>query len=180
MPELVAEVKTRSPYGFVSPYCWDEIFEYAACFGDIVSVHTDPRWGGSFSLVRRAVRQTRKPILAKGIHRNDDDIQRALDAGATWALVVGRKPSEFLTPFVWHEPLSLAEMDSKYGHVVWNQRDLATGLRKSESFVEARSLHSGWLCQASMISSPDDVHPSADGILVGEHLLSYIRGFRKS
>ncbi|MAJ97292.1 MAG: hypothetical protein CMI56_01585 [Parcubacteria group bacterium] len=47
--------------------------------GDIISIHTDSRWGGSFELLEKARGLTDKPILAKGIHKDDADIEKALE-----------------------------------------------------------------------------------------------------
>ena len=52
--QIIAEVKTQSPFGFRSQKSWDELFVIADSVGDMLSVHTDPRWGGSFDLIRRA------------------------------------------------------------------------------------------------------------------------------
>src|SRR5262245_45908430 len=71
-PLFVAEVKTGSPWGWRSPYSWEFLMEVADRVGDWVAIHTDPRWGGSWNLLRRARAKTGKPILAKGIHANDD------------------------------------------------------------------------------------------------------------
>ena len=69
--EIIAEVKTQSPFGYKSDKSWDELFEVANKVGDIISIHTDRRWGGSFELLQKARSLTNKPILAKGIHKND-------------------------------------------------------------------------------------------------------------
>lgn len=46
--KLIAEVKTKSPFGFVSEDSREVQLERAIRIGDIVSIHTDERWGGSF------------------------------------------------------------------------------------------------------------------------------------
>ena len=40
--KVIAEVKVKSPFGFRSPYNWDELFDLANKIGDIISIHTDP------------------------------------------------------------------------------------------------------------------------------------------
>jgi len=172
--EIIAEVKTQSPFGFVSNKSWDELFELADSFGDMISIHTDKRWGGSYDLLKKARTLTKKPILAKGIHGNDEEIQRALDAGADWVLVVGRIPQTqkevcLIEPYTLDE---LAQID-KNQRVVWNARDLKTGERKVDTFAEARIRFDGWLCQASHIKNIDDVHSDAHAVLVGEHLVEF-------
>lgn len=165
----IAEVKTLSPFGWKSNKTWDELFTLAEQKGDWISIHTDPRWGGSYDHLRVARSRTFKPILAKGIHATDTEVDRALSAGADYVLVVGRVP-----PYkrVLVEPTTLDDLRTlPAGYkAVWNARDLSTGLPKPYTFQEAREVWKGWLCQASFIRSWDDVHPGADAILVGEHL----------
>lgn len=176
-PYLIAEVKTQSPYGFTSADSWDELLDVADEYGDMISIHTDPRWSGSFELIKRAIRRTSKPILAKGIHGDDKDIVQALDNGASAVLVVGRIPSEGLLDKCLIEPRDLAQLKSLVQKVptpqrfVWNSRDLSNGrTRDSAEYSVARRTWGGWLCQASNISTPDDIQQDADAILVGEHL----------
>lgn len=182
--QIIAEVKTHSPFGWRSSQTWDELFRVANEVGDIISIHTDPRWHGSLDLIVKARRLTEKPILAKGIHASDSDITKAIDAGANYVLVVGRIPGVHLDE-CFIEPNSLAELRTldPEARVVWNSRDLETGGLKSETFVQARKLISGWLCQASNIKTLDDIEQTADAILIGEHLTDLyqdIKKFKKS
>ena len=171
---IIAEVKTHSPFGWQSPSTWDELFELASSVGDMVSIHTDPRWHGSFDLISKARSLTGKPILAKGIHASDSDITRALDAGADLVLVVGRIPKIHLEKCLL-EPNTLQELATLPSGVkaAWNSRDLATGGRKADTFQSARGVFPGWLCQASNISSMKDVDPTAEAILVGTDLAKF-------
>ena len=109
---IIAEVKPISPFGFKSDKTWDELFQIAEKYGDIISIHTDARWGGSFDLVKKAKSLTKKPILAKGIHETDELIVKAFEAGADYALVVGRIPNikEELLKKCLVEPNSLEEL----------------------------------------------------------------------
>lgn len=176
-PLFIAEVKQQSPFGFhQTRYTWDQLLTRAQQIADMISIHTDPRWGGGFSYVSAARLAThpRLPILAKGIHPTDDDLRRAFDAGADYALCVGRIPADDLVD------RCLIEMGSEHllylpraVKAVHNARDLATGGANLITFAYARSLHPGWLCQASMIRSWADVHPGANAILVGEHLMDF-------
>ncbi len=174
-PILIAEVKPQSPFGFKSSSSWSQLFELAEEHGDWISIHTDPRWGGSFELIRKARALTDKPILAKGIHANDADIDKALEAGADYVLVVGRLPKSDLKKCLI-EPNSLAELVALPTEVkaVWNARNLTNGQPKTEDFSQARAAWSGWLCQASFITRPTDIEPGADAILVGEQLGTYL------
>jgi indole-3-glycerol phosphate synthase len=166
--EIIAEVKIRSPFGYASDRTWDELFSIAQEVGDIISIHTDPRWGGSFELLERARSLTSKPILAKGIHQRDADVQRALDLGADWVLVVGRIPELHQEKCIV-EPLTLEELRTVPTNLraAWNSRDLADGTLKTETFQEARKLFAGWLCQASNIRTVEDIQEGADAVLVG-------------
>jgi indole-3-glycerol phosphate synthase len=174
--EIIAEVKTQSPFGWQSDKTWDELFTLANDVGDIISIHTDARWGGSFELLEKARTLTTKPILAKGIHTTDEEIKRALDAGADWVLVVGRIPS-VRQERCFIEPNTLTELKSIPHNLraVWNSRDLKTGGLKTETFAQAREIFSGWLCQASNIKTIEDIHPDANAVLVGTYLAEFIK-----
>lgn len=170
-PLLIAEVKTCSPFGYRSDRNWNELFEIADEIGDWVSVHTHPAWGGSFELLRQARRMTSKPLLAKGLHTTDAEVEQAFSIGADHVLTVGRYPSSdcLCEPHTLNQLLKLHPKKA-----VWNQRDLKSGRSKQESFDAARNTFRGWLCQASLLRSWDDVHPRADAILVGEHLEAFV------
>jgi indole-3-glycerol phosphate synthase len=173
---IIAEVKAHSPFGWSSTKSWDELFELADGLGDIISIHTDPRWHGSLDLITKARALTKKPILAKGIHPRDSDIDKALKAGADYVLVVGRLPKRHLDQCLI-EPNTIDELRKLPPDVkaVWNSRDLTTGGLKSETFQEARQAFTGWLCQASNIKTLSDVDPKADAVLVGTNLASFIK-----
>lgn len=190
-PTIIAEVKTVSPFGFKSTKTWDELFAIAEKFGDIISIHTDSRWGGSFDLLKKARALTRKPILAKGIHGSDTDIVKAIELGADFVLVVGRVPavkesnpqatlSEDDLEKCLIEPNALVELSTipESLKVVWNSRDLSSGGMKSEIFADARKLRKGWLCQASNIKTIADIEPGADAVLVGENLERFIESLQ--
>jgi indole-3-glycerol phosphate synthase len=169
--QIIAEVKTHSPFGWQSDRSWDELFQIADEVGDIISIHTDPRWHGSMELVAKAKALTKKPILAKGVHAQDSQIEEALKAGADYVLVVGRVPDRYLDHcLIEHNTLAELRDLPRTIKAVWNSRDLSTGGLKGETYAEARQVFSGWLCQASNIRSPEDVDPSADAILVGTYL----------
>jgi len=172
--EIIAEVKTQSPFGYKSHKTWDELFEIANRVGDIISIHTDSRWGGSFELLKKARSLISKPILAKGIHATDEEIQQAIDAGADWVLVVGRIPEIFPEKCLI-EPVTIEELKMIPSNLraVWNSRELATGGLKKETFAEARKAFSGWLCQASNIRTKKDIQAGADAILIGTHLVEF-------
>jgi indole-3-glycerol phosphate synthase len=170
---FIAEVKTRSPFGWCSPYSWATLFEIANEVGDWVAVHTEAPWGGSLDLLRTARRLTDKPLLAKGLHSSDIEVREAFEAGADHVLVVGRIPSVRPTDCLI-EPISIRDLHRiPVGfRAVWNSRDLRTGGRKSELFADARRW-SGWLCQASNIEDPRGIDPGADAVLVGTHLPAF-------
>lgn len=174
--EIIAEVKTESPFGYRSRETWDELFTVANKIGDIISVHTDPRWGGSFDLIKKARQLTGKPILAKGIHATDDEIVRAIDSGADFVLIVGRIPKVHKEKCLI-EPLTLDELKTIPQNLkaVWNSRDLSNGKLKSKTFEQAREIFKGWLCQASNIKTVADIKDGANAVLVGTHLLEFAK-----
>lgn len=179
--EIIAEVKTQSPFGWTSDKSWDELFEIAETIGDMLSIHTDKRWGGSFDLLKRARSLTDKPILAKGIHETDDEVIQAFAAGADYVLVVGRIP-KIQKEKCLIEPYTLTELKTLPTELkaVWNSRDLKTGGLKQETFAEARGVFSGWLCQASNIKTVADINSDANAVLVGTHIEQFSQSLRES
>lgn len=178
--KIIAEVKTKSPFGFKSDKSWEELFKIANRVGDMISIHTDARWGGSFNLIKRTKKLTSKPILAKGIHSDDEDIGKALRNGADYVLVVGRIP-KIMHEKCLIEPLNLKELSQmpEGSRVVWNSRELSTGKLKKETFEQARKIWDGWLCQASNIKSIKDIKKGADAVLVGSHLKEFSESWKK-
>jgi indole-3-glycerol phosphate synthase len=178
--EIIAEVKTNSPFGWTSDKSWDELFVIANSVGDMLSIHTDPRWGGSFDLIKKAKSLTDKPILAKGIHATDEDVVQAIEAGADKVLVVGRVPLVHNEKCII-EPYTISELITLDQNVqaVWNSRDLKTGGMKEESFSDARESFSGWLCQASNIETIADIQKGANAILVGTNIEKFAASLLK-
>lgn len=179
--EIIAEVKTASPFGWKSAYSWEELFALAERIGDVISIHTDARWQGSFELLQKARSMTDKQILAKGIHADDAQIDRALGSGADWVLVVGRVPKTHLEHCLI-EPTAIeqfAELPDG-ARAVWNKRDLSTGGLKSETFAQARQAWPGWLAQASYIRTVGDAEPTANAVLVGTHLPEFAASLKRS
>ncbi|HEY4500428.1 MAG TPA: hypothetical protein VJH25_01405 [Candidatus Paceibacterota bacterium] len=177
--QIIAEVKTESPFGFKSEKSWDELFSVANEIGDIISIHTDARWGGSFELIRKAKSLTKKPILAKGIHSTDNEVKQAIEAGADYVLVVGRIPA-IHTDKCLIEPLTLGELKTipKNLKVVWNSRDLSNGNVKKETFEEARRIFKGWICQASNIKTVQDIKEGANAVLIGTQLFRFAESLK--
>ncbi len=179
---VIAEIKTQSPFSsWVSPHPFEKLLDAAVEVGDIISVHTDPRWGGSFELlteIKKAV--GKKPVMAKGLHNTDALVRRAFNAGADFVLSVGRAPSVYPAKcFV--EPYSLDQLGifPENTLLVWNSRDVRNnGIPKTETFEQARKLWPGFLCQASFIRSIDDVKRGADAVLVGTHLLEFAESLK--
>lgn len=176
---FIAEVKTQSPFGFKSEHTWDYLFDIANEYGDIISIHTDPRWGGSFDLISNAKQRTKKPILAKGIHSTDTEICESLIRSADNVLVVGRLStlSMIMMNSLWIEPNNIDQlkMVPSVMTAVWNSRDLSTGKLKHESWEDARKTFDGRLIQASNIKTINDVKSDADGYIVGENLVNFVK-----
>lgn len=179
-PLFIAEIKVRSPFGFKSKLSSFKLMEMAVEYGDMVSVHTHEQWGGSYEHLAWVRKYTSKKILAKGIHGDDLDIRRALNCGADYVLVVGRIPPKGLIEHCWVELTDFHQMDWMKGKkAVWNQRDLFSGMVVGHTFAGVRSAYPyHWLCQASGIKTPKDVHPKADAFIVGEHLPKFVKSWR--
>lgn len=177
--QIIAEVKPKSPFGFASEKNWDDLFSIANKIGDIISIHTDPRWGGSFELIKKTKSLTDKPILAKGIHATDAEIQQAIDAGADHVLAVGRIPAIHAEKCLI-EPLTLDELKTipENLKVVWNSRDLSDGSMKEETFEKARKIFKGWMCQASNIKTTQDIKKGARAVLVGTYLFEFAQSLK--
>ncbi len=173
-PLIVAEVKMRSPYGWVNPLELEEACAICEEMGDIISVHTDPLWGGSFDLLLDIRACIDKPILAKGFHPTVAHVREALgclNPATDWVLTVGWHPEGDLGKRCWHEAESLLELEeSDASRVVWNNRNPRTGQSRAAFQADARELRKGWLCQASHIKGPADVVAGMDAVLIGEGL----------
>src|ERR1051326_2288201 len=181
---FIAEAKTKSPFGFKSTTDHATLFNIAKTYGDMVAIHTESDWGGSLNKLRGCRNGTSKYILAKGLHKTQRDIDNALSCGGDYVLTVGVSAlhdKEFVLTNcdeIFFEPLNLNELVTfgrYFKFVVWNQRDLMTGKKKKETFAQARKLCYGKLIQASFIKTMKDVHPDADGFIVGEHLETFVK-----
>ena len=180
---FVAEVKIKSPFAKLDrPKAFDRLIRKAHRYGDMVSIHTDPKWAGKFEHITYASRYGSKPILAKGIHASDEDVINALNHGAAKVLVVGRIPDKKLLPYCWIEPLNTDQLlefaCNGVKTMVWNSRDLSTGGHKPMSFAFARMMFGGTLIQASNIKSLKDVDKTADGYIVGTYLDQFVKSLK--
>lgn len=181
-PLFIAEVKTRSPFGFESEHPWKKLLDIAVQHGDMVAAHVDPRWGGDNDKLKQAsdlAHKSGKLCLAKGYHPRDIDILNSLYHGADLVLVVGRIPPPELAPVCIYEPTHLHELKNIPPglKLMWNERNLQTGRPRIPDrliFPDIRNAYEGWLCQASFIKTLEDVHPKADAFIVGEHLPSFV------
>ena len=180
-PIFIAEIKTKSMYGFESKYHRNTLIDTALHYGDWISCHTDPRFGGSFDDIYMLRKETDKPILAKGFHCHDDDIKKAFDLGADYVLVVQRLPN--LMKFN-NKKLLLELGDIIYERFdlmdvlrfVYNGRDLKTGLAKNIGDYHNFRKQCKWLCGASFIKEPRDVnifYPNCDAFIVGQNLVEF-------
>lgn len=117
-------------------------------------------------------------MLAKGMHDTKSEVEKAFEFGADHVLVTGDGWDLYDDlGSIWAEPHTIGQLhvlrDSITG--VWNSRNLDDGSEKQISFDTAREEHSGALIQASMIETVEDVHPEADGVLVGQHKRKFER-----
>lgn len=148
----IAEAKKQSPHnGILSELPMFSLIARAIGEGDWVSVHTEKPWGGYLDTIKIAKSLTTKPVMAKGIHKNDRDIERAFRAGADYVLCVGRL-SHIKDDRIIFEPLDLSQahfFGPKYKKMIWNRRDLNNGYPKPNVWEEVRRSHKGWLGCAS-------------------------------
>lgn len=195
MPTLIAEVKTVSPFGFRSRWPEEYLLDLALEHGDWVAIHTDPAWGGSIEglaeVRRRMVRHgIDKPLLAKGVHRDDSELRRAL-ALADYALVVGRWPHALepaLQARLIFEPTfegqvrlairAFVAVDAR-PRIVLNRRNLDTGDLSTDtpSPGVVKAMYRGndpWVVHASFIASDADLDAAADAHLVGSSLVEFL------
>jgi hypothetical protein len=169
---FIAEIKTESPYGYKSDKGWEELFDIAEEIGDVVAVHTNYLWGGSFDLLRYVCKHSSKPVLAKGIHVHEFDYRRCFTLGADLVLSVGLP---VFAPEIIFEPLEIGQLRDipKGQKVMWNSRDLLTGGPKDITFHEVRRRFGGYLIQASYLEYPHQIDEDANGYIVGQHLENF-------
>lgn len=175
---FIAEIKTESPFGFKSCFSFNFLVELAILKGDWISVHTNEKWGGKFEHLNYIRKLTKKPILAKGLHQNNDDIKKCLDLGADYVLCVNFIPSLNYLDRVLLEPHNLDifyQMYRKYPFLkfVYNSRDLNTGEIKNPCFYSIMRKKVNWLCQASHIKSTADVKKDCNAFIIGEQLVNF-------
>lgn len=172
--ELYAEVKTSSPDGWLSRYTYEELMELAEKYADVIAIHTRGPWNENPFAIEEARKRTGKRILANGIHTHDDDIRRALDAGADAVLVVGRVP-QYMPECCIVEPLSLDGLEQlpQRQMAAWNARD------KRISFQDARMRRPDlWMMQVSLVQKFSDIAPNANAVLVGTNLPQFIESIK--
>ena len=195
---FIAEVKTQSPFGFVSKYNWDDLFKIANEYGDIISIHVDSRWGGDLELVKKARDLTQKPILAKGFIQTAYDVEIARHHGANYTLQVGeevpyykRNYREEMLEKLFYEPLNkehLYYIFKEKTNIVINKRNPQTGqtynnywerfYKKEDDFIKDIKLYNifgGNVIQASGIKNKQDICDWAKGFIIGENLLEFVK-----
>ncbi len=192
-PIFIAEIKTKSMFGFESRYNRESLMNTAIEYGDWLSIHTDPRFGGSFDDIYRARQLTGKPILAKGFHCHNDDAKKAIELGADYVLVVDRLHRALLESPPYQDKV-LFELSSvqnlhkisydfrERGKFVYNGRNLNNGMGKKYigDYTQYREAFN-WLCGASLIRTPEDVahfYPNCDAFIVGENLINFCKDLK--
>ena len=158
----IFEIKTCSPFGFTSPYSFNQLFEKVKnSDADMISIHTDKLWEGDYSFIWDARRTLQLPILAKGFHPTDAHVEAALNAGATYVLTVGWY-SEKYNDKTWYEVENLEEFEKTNAkYVIWNRRNPRTGAVRPESLEDVAGVAKGrWWGQASLAKSWNDISPS--------------------
>lgn len=193
-PIFIAEIKMTSPYGYKSPHAFIDIMKLAIKHGDWISVHTNKLWGGDYEAISFVRKNTNKPILAKGLHSTDDDIQKSLDHGADYVLVVDRFPYPKKIDkntnlwdkclFEIHDMRFLQDNLNLYkektyfpslhnNKFVYNFRDLRTGLPKKLNEINMLLKQNIWTCQASGIKTHSQIVDGVDAFIVGSELVNF-------
>lgn len=178
-------------FGFQSKYSRNILIDTAIHYGDWISVHTDPRFGGSFDDIHIIRQETKKPILAKGFHIHYSDIQKCFDLGADYVLTV-QKPSEKLNSFysngllknIIFEIDNINDISNVNQHLMrycYNGRSLKTGFGKKYigDYQQFRD-RCDWLCGASLIKELDDVqkfYPKCDAFIIGQNLVEFCKDY---
>jgi indole-3-glycerol phosphate synthase len=138
---------------------------------DIISIHTNEFWGGSWNWLKEARSITKTPILAKGFHPTQSDINMAISCGADFVLTVGWWNGDHNC---FHECESLLELsESKARTTVWNSRDPRTGQKRyytEQAVLTHRNPHNKFLIQASGIEVGDEIPDGVNAILIGQGL----------
>ena len=165
-------------------------------FVDIVSIHTDALWGGSYQWLEQASKEAKKhkvQVLAKGFGCSIPHIHRAYASGADFLMSVGWHPNDRYKDVDNHAKIRKGETDMSH---VWHEPDTYTCLQHSPAktvIINKRDVrygndrtnedHHGWLdyalgtmrsftqvIQASGISSVKDVHPDVHAVIIGSAL----------
>lgn len=180
---FVAEVKTKSPHGFTSIHSFQELLEMALSVGDIISIHTNPLWGGTPGMISKLSNEIDHPILAKGIHRTKADVERCLSLGAKYVLTYDFFDRKFVDQ-IWYEPSSIDALKKisrrlpEDAKVVWNSRNISTGRVKVESscstdIKDIRAIWPNFLCYASNLVNLQQIEAISehvDAVIVGSYL----------
>lgn len=181
-PVFIAEIKTKSPFGYQSPHSFHKLMDVAIEHGDWIIVHDNALWGGDYETISFVRKYTKKPILAKGLHTTEESIQRAFDHGADKVLVVGDTfkgnfaPDSILREIENKNPKNLWSGGMCWKQIVINSRNLRTGdvVRDVEKQISDFKNQGYEVFQASNIKSINDVNRNVTGYIVGTHLIDFI------
>jgi hypothetical protein len=182
---IVAEAKTRTPFDPFYRKDWMHQFALASEYGDMVSIHTDPQWNGSYDLIGIARKLTDKPILAKGLCTTEEQYDESIAAGAHQVLWVGTIPPPRCRANSWFEPTRiwrghmLAPVAEAGIPVVINSRDVLCGGGPTEDEEGiwqwfADNSPDTFLVQASNIKSFSDIRSKANAAIIGTHLEQFV------
>lgn len=192
-PIFIGEIKTQSPFGYKSPHSFIKLAELAIEKADWISVHTNALWGGDYNAISFVRNLTDKPILAKGFHHTDDDIQMALDHGADYVLtlnqdrIFNRHKDRLLFELSLIQTRNIRSfykerMGNNYFDklkFVFNGRNIKNGQKRGMSKYDDYRELCPWVCGASLIKKPEDVkmyYPNCDAFIAGENLVEYCEG----
>lgn len=179
---FIAEIKTKSPFGYQSPHSFTKLMDVALEYGDWISVHDNALWGGDSECISFVRKYTNKPILAKGFHSTRESIQRALDHGADKVLTFENFDGHFSADTIVREietkhPKNTWGLSSGYVQIIINSRNLKNGnlINGFEKQITSFKEMGFKVFHASNIKTKQDVHPDADGFIVGTNLIEFVK-----
>lgn len=142
---LIADLKTKSPFGFYSKFSELDLLDLARRKATAVCVPLDSNWGGSTDYLNTVSMLTNATIIARITRPTNREIHNALSIGAEFVLSVGTLPTKSLQPYCFLESTSLEELkqfksknhDCVYD--VYNPTNSITGKLKEFTFNDHKA-----------------------------------------
>ncbi len=176
--KIIGEIKPASPYEprfATAQEKYKENFDLLHSIAphvDILSIHTDPLWWGSYDWLREAKAIVGdKKVLAKGFHPSMPHVEECRRCGADYVLTFGWHPGQD-HQYCWHEMRKNENSESSV--LVFNSRNPRTGELRNNHYREIEWFNTNHpelqLVQASNIKTVDDIHSDVQYVLIGTAL----------